>query len=318
MTDGSIVHMVVMKKKTQVASKTEEPVRTTSSEPANSSLPYPPPSKPSTERVTPTISIPTSARMSNPLPTPPGPQLRSFPRSVPPSDPLSPDGMPAIDKSTGDMLKQMMKSNPDLFMMMIKADPGMKNILEKNPQIEAMLHDPAIVDEMIEMMTDPEAMKDMQRQADHALGEISDHPEAAVMYDRLVNQYYESVDKINDRHGVSHQEEVTEEEARNPNLPNLWGSSSSSSSAAAARSARSARSATSNPWPVPPSSGFNIPESVSRHGVGATQTPGENTRESSSFPLGGGSFGQGQHELMYRMMEENPELLAAVGLCELV
>ena len=314
MTDGSIVHMVVMKKKTQVASKTEEPVCTTNSKPANSSPPSPPSHKPSTEKVTPTTSTSTSARMSNPFSIPQAPQLRSFPRSVPPVDPLSPDGMPAIDKSTGDMLKQMMKSNPDLFMMMIKADPGMKNILEKNPQIEAMLHDPAIVDEMIEMMTDPEAMKDMQRQADHALGEISDHPEAAVMYDRLVNQYYESVDKINDRHGVSQQEEVTEEEARNPNLPNLWGSSPSSSSARSARPAAS------------PSSGSNFLRSLTRSDIRAAQAARENARESSSSssssssstPFGGDSVSQGQHELMYRMMEENPELLAAVGLCELV
>ena len=202
----------------------------------------------------------------------------------------------------------MMKSNPDLFMMMVKADPGMKNILEKNPQIEAMLHDPAIVDEMIDMMTDPEAMKDMQRQADHALGEISDHPEAAIMYDRLVNQYYESVDKINDRHGASQQEEITEEEAQNPNLPNLWGSSSSTSAGA-----RSARSATSNPWSIPPPSAFN------RRGMGTAQASGEGSQEPSSYlsPSGGESFEQTQHEVLYKLMEESPELLVAVRLCEL-
>ena len=306
MTDGSIVHMVVMKKKAQESPKTEESTRSSTPNPANIGTSNSRPQPPSANRIT-----PPSTSTLNPIPPPP-PLERPFPSSFSSSNSLLPENMPPMDKSTGNMLKQAMKSNPDIFLMMIKADPGLKNIIEKNPHLEAMLADPAIVDEMIEIMTDPDDMKDMQRQSDHLMGQLSDHPEAAAMYDRLMNQYYESVDKINDRHGVSHQEEVTEEEAQNPTLPNLWGSSPASTSSAG----RTAGNNRSNPWSMPSASSM-----FGRRNQGTTQTQAqtstENSRESpyssSSLPFGGGSLDQGRNEMMYRLMEENPELLAAVS-----
>jgi hypothetical protein len=61
--------------------------------------------------------------------------------------------------------------------------------------MEAMLHDPAIVDQMLTMMTDPEAMKEAQRMTDNALNELSDIPGGEAMYERVMSQYYEPLEK---------------------------------------------------------------------------------------------------------------------------
>lgn len=84
-------------------------------------------------------------------------------------------------------LFSVLRQNPDMFIEMMKMDPGFKNVLEKNPQMEAILHDPATLDYLFDMMSDPEAMKNALRQTDAAMSEISNVPGGEQMLDRVLS-----------------------------------------------------------------------------------------------------------------------------------
>ncbi|KAK8809420.1 hypothetical protein WA171_001001 [Blastocystis sp. BT1] len=197
-TEGSIVHMVVMKKKTQTTPKVSEPVQTSSSPSASPSRPEP-------------VSSSTSSETNSQHPY-------SF---------MSMSGeWPSIDagtaKGANDAMRKMMTEKPELFLSLLKMDPGMKNVLEKNPQMEAMLHDPATIDQLVEMMTDPEAMKAAQRQTDNALNEIGEIPGGEAMLERVMSQYYEPLEREKERRGLANKGSVDPAMAQQATIPNLW------------------------------------------------------------------------------------------------
>lgn len=97
------------------------------------------------------------------------------------------DNLP-INKEASKGLFDFFKQNPDRFIEMMKTmDPGFQNVLEKNPQMEAMLHDPATLDYLFDMMSDPESRKNAMRQADNAIHEISNIPGGEAMLDRVLS-----------------------------------------------------------------------------------------------------------------------------------
>ena len=133
---------------------------------------------------------------------------------------------PSIDagtaKGANDAMRKMMTEKPELFLSLLKMDPGMKNVLEKNPQMEAMLHDPATIDQLVEMMTDPEAMKAAQRQTDNALNEIGEIPGGEAMLERVMSQYYEPLEREKERRGLANKGSVDPAMAPQATIPNLW------------------------------------------------------------------------------------------------
>ena len=96
-------------------------------------------------------------------------------------------GLNAIDSAGMKGMAGLLKQNPDLFIEMMKMDPGFKNVLEKNPQMESILHDPATLDYLFDIMSDPEQMKDAMRKADTAMNEISGIPGGDMMLDRILS-----------------------------------------------------------------------------------------------------------------------------------
>lgn len=96
-------------------------------------------------------------------------------------------GMGNIDSATTKGMANMLKQNPEMFIELVKMDPGFRNVLEKNPQMEAVLHDPATIDYLLDVMSDPEAMKDAMRQADTAMNEIGNIPGGEAMLERVLS-----------------------------------------------------------------------------------------------------------------------------------
>ena len=79
------------------------------------------------------------------------------------------------------------KDHPELLIQFLKADPGFRNVLEKNPQMEAMLNDQNTIDYLIEVMSNPDSMRDALRQTDEALNQVGDVPGGEQMLERVMN-----------------------------------------------------------------------------------------------------------------------------------
>ena len=79
------------------------------------------------------------------------------------------------------------KDHPELLIQFLKNDPGFRNVLEKNPQMEAMLNDQNTIDYLIEVMSNPDSMRDALRQTDEALNQVGDVPGGEQMLERVMN-----------------------------------------------------------------------------------------------------------------------------------
>ena len=171
----------------------------------------------------------------------------------------------------------MLTDKPELFLSMLKMDPGMKNVLEKNPQMEAMLHDPATVEQLVDMLTDPEALKAAQRQTDNVLNEIGDIPGGEALLERVMSQYYEPLEREKERRGLGNSGNVDPAAAQQATIPNLWDSR--------------------------PSQSATPPASSPLGGMGMMNNSLGNSTRNMDF--------------VDRMMEMNPQLMVEVGLEEI-
>lgn len=81
------------------------------------------------------------------------------------------------------------KDHPELFIQFLKLDPGLRNILEKNPRMEEMLNDPTTIDYLVDMMSNPDSMRDVMRQTDEALNHVGDIPGGEQMLERVMSVF---------------------------------------------------------------------------------------------------------------------------------
>ncbi|KAG1056084.1 hypothetical protein G6F43_002007 [Rhizopus delemar] len=90
-------------------------------------------------------------------------------------------GMPNMDP---EVVRQMMDSpfmqslldNPDFIRSMVMNNPQIKAITEQNPEIGHLISDPSFLRQSMEMMRNPELMREMQRNNDRALSNIEAIP----------------------------------------------------------------------------------------------------------------------------------------------
>lgn len=91
-----------------------------------------------------------------------------------------------FDSATGNgaLMKQMMRSpivqdllkNPEVMESMLLSDPRIKKMIEKNPEMRKNLTNPETMKEMIEMMTNPDYQKHVQKSVDRALINLNAMP----------------------------------------------------------------------------------------------------------------------------------------------
>ncbi|KAK8825103.1 hypothetical protein WA556_006392, partial [Blastocystis sp. ATCC 50177/Nand II] len=233
---------------------------------------------------------------------------------------------PSLTAASG--LISAFKDKPDLFVKMLKSDPGFRNVLEKNPQMEATLNDPATVEMLIDTMSDPTSMQNLMRQNDAVMNQISEIPGGEQMLERVMNQYYEPIDRERDQKGFSRPTAPTD--ASNQTVvPNLWGAPTPRS-APSTRPASSASSASVNPAGAASNATSNASATNAGSAGSATSTSPLASLTSLLNPLAGSAAGNvasgaaghtnplGDLEnnrtmqMMVQMAQEHPEVIASM------
>lgn len=192
--------------------------------------------------------------------------------SRPPTSSNAPD--PFGSKNAASMfqnpiLRAIFRS-PNLLKMILQSDPRFAKLVEENPEVMQVFNDPNYLTQTMEIMENPELMKEMMRNHDRALSNIEAIPGSmnilASTYKKMMpdqgetNPSTEEANKrLAEKYGVKQRENVRE--INNEPLPNPW-----------------APPPPSNPTNV--NSGFN---SQFRQRFGSTLSSSERSRSSSSW-----------------------------------
>lgn len=73
-------------------------------------------------------------------------------------------------------MMQNIMSNPDIMRTMMESNPQMRELMESNPELRNVLDDPEIMRRSMEMMRDPNSMRNMMRNQDLAMSQIENIP----------------------------------------------------------------------------------------------------------------------------------------------
>ncbi|WOK98411.1 hypothetical protein Cni_G07122 [Canna indica] len=84
---------------------------------------------------------------------------------------------------------QSLINNPDLLRNMIMNNPQMREIMDRNPDFAHILNDPSTLRQSLEVMRNPELMRELMRNTDRAMSNIESSPEGFNMLRRM----YETV-----------------------------------------------------------------------------------------------------------------------------
>lgn len=122
-------------------------------------------------------------------------------------------------------------SDPNIVREMLLSNPRMRQLVDRNPELNHVLNNPEVMRQTIEMMRNPELMREMTRNTDRQLANIETHPEGFNLLSRL---YHDLQDPLYDSMTQSGQQESSSNSApivdaqrneRNTNpLPNPWSS----------------------------------------------------------------------------------------------
>ena len=104
-------------------------------------------------------------------------------------DPSSMGGMGGMGGLGGflnnpELMQQMMSSpamdqllnNPEIMRSMMTNNPQMQALMESNPQLRHIMNDPQIIRQTIEMMRNPNAMREAMRSQDLAMSQLENLP----------------------------------------------------------------------------------------------------------------------------------------------
>merc|ERR1719401_2225167 len=129
------------------------------------------------------------------------------------------------------MVQQMM-SDPEMMRSMIRMNPQLNQLMEQRPEIARMLEDPEVMQQSMQMMRNPSLMREMQRNADRAIGNLDVMPGG---HNALVHAHEDVVDPLmaafsGSGHGsegvdlnLAAYAQQAEGSPNNDTLPNPWG-----------------------------------------------------------------------------------------------
>merc|ERR1719326_646064 len=90
------------------------------------------------------------------------------------------------------MVQQMM-SDPNTMRQMMSMNPQMQQLMEQRPEIARMFEDPELIQQSMQMMRNPSLMREMQRNADRAMGQLDVMPGG---HNALVRAHEDMVDPL--------------------------------------------------------------------------------------------------------------------------
>merc|ERR1719473_29932 len=108
-------------------------------------------------------------------------------------------------------------------------NPRMSQLMDERPEIARMLEDPEVMQQSMQMMRNPSLMREMQRNADRAIGQLDVMPGG---HNALVRAHTDVVDPLmaalsgSNQEGASNVAAYSSQTEGNPNneaLPNPWG-----------------------------------------------------------------------------------------------
>merc|ERR1712096_203934 len=90
------------------------------------------------------------------------------------------------------MVQQMM-SDPETLRSVMSMNPQMTQLMEQRPEIARLLEDPEMIRQSMQMMRNPSLMREMQRNADRAIGQLDVMPGG---HNALVRAHEDTVDPL--------------------------------------------------------------------------------------------------------------------------
>ncbi|KAK4520846.1 Vacuolar inheritance and morphology protein [Mucor velutinosus] len=193
-----------------------------------------------------TLNTTSSARQtSDPIPPiPPTPSPSTLTGLGGNSSSASPFGDMQMPNMDPEVMRQMMDSpfmqnimgNTDFVRSIIMSNPQMKALVEQNPELGHVINDPAFLRQSMEMMRNPELMREMQRNNDRALSNIEAIPGGFNHLRRMYNTFQSPMESALGRGGSSSSDEannqrlarelnvesVPENSLNTQALPNPW------------------------------------------------------------------------------------------------
>jgi len=129
-------------------------------------------------------------------------------------------------------MMQNLMSNPDFIRNMMDSNPQMRQVLESNPELRNMLDDPETMRRSMEMMRDPNAMRNAMRNQDLAMSQIENIPGGFSALRRMYEDVQEPMmDAFSGGEGAgagtgnSGNQASTGSGAAGNAMPNPWGAS---------------------------------------------------------------------------------------------
>ncbi|KAI8637357.1 hypothetical protein BD408DRAFT_424634 [Parasitella parasitica] len=255
-----------------------------------------------------------------PIPPTPSPStLTGLGGNLSSASPFGDMQMPNMDP---EVMRQMMDSpfmqnimgNTDFVRSIIMSNPQMKALIEQNPELGHVINDPAFLRQSMEMMRNPELMREMQRNNDRALSNIEAIPGGFNHLRRMYNTFQSpmesamtpgsSSDEANNQRlaRALNVESLPENSLNTQALPNPWAApannqsgSNNSTSAFNSNSNNAAAATAANPFAALGGSGAGgavnpLTALLGGAGGGAGGTGG------SMFPFGGEAQQQQQQQ----------------------
>merc|ERR1711963_348385 len=73
-------------------------------------------------------------------------------------------------------LTQNLMSNPEIMRCLIQSNPQMRQLMERNPEVNLMLNNPDILRQTMEIARNPAMMQELMRNQDRAMSNLEPIP----------------------------------------------------------------------------------------------------------------------------------------------
>ncbi|CAM9140758.1 unnamed protein product [Discosporangium mesarthrocarpum] len=188
----------------------------------------------------------------------------------------NPDMMANIMNSP---MMESMLNNPEMMRNLMFSNPHMRQVMQNNPQLAHVLNDPNVMRQTLDMMRNPEAMRQAMRSQDLAMRHIENHPEGFNALRRMYQACAEPMMQAT-------------QNMMNPGTGGDQGSSSSSggSTTPSSTSTGPNTSALPNPWAA---SGTGVGPTGTAAPGGAPTAGGGGGAQNPWANFGGGDGGMG-------------------------
>lgn len=95
--------------------------------------------------------------------------------------------------------EQNIMDNPDTIRGIITSNPQLRELVDRNPELAHVLNDPSTLRQAMDMVRNPELMREQMRSTDRAMANMEGHPEGFNMLRRMYENVQEPLMNATDR-----------------------------------------------------------------------------------------------------------------------